>query len=315
MRYGKDHPLGGQNFRFQTPSRVYRGAGVFNPGGNPAEWSKWLADNRADMEADWLKLAPVWAWWNELNTFDRIGDLTPSRPDAEIISFQPIRAISQHACAIASLQALDGRGDEAFATLLPVLQVSRKLEPSSRTLVRLMIARIVERLTMATAVFVLDHATVSPAAKAKFAAALVGDEGAEGARRIIAQQYAWWVSACADRRVGDLVAVNWNNQRYVGQDTLNLFSPFLYNPRHTTNVLGQVTAELEDFAAHRESKKLDARTDAFVADEGRHLKNRMGTALVINHLNPAYGKIVDSYWKTEDDRSALRERLAAAATP
>jgi hypothetical protein len=313
MRYGQDHPLGGRNFKFQPPDRIYKGAGVFSPGS--AEWSNWLVRNRADLEADWLKLAPVWAWWNELNAFDRLADLTPGRPDAEILSFQPIRAVTQHACAIASLQALDGHGDEALATLLPVLQVSRKLQPSSRTLVRLMMGRIVEGLSMTTADFILEHATVSPAAKEKLAAALAGDANMLGARRLVALQYARWISAFTDRRAGDLVATNWNSQHYVGQDMLNLISPFLYNPRHTINVLGQMTAELEDLAAHRESKIIDARTMAFVADEGRHLKNRLGTAIVINRLSPAYGNIVESYWKVEDERATLRTRLAVAATP
>jgi len=312
MRYGKEHPLG-RDFKFQPPDRIYKGAGVFSPG--DAAWSNWLVRNRADLEADWLKLAPVWAWWNELNAFGRIGDLTPTRADAEIISFQPIRAIDQHACAVASLQALDGHGDEAFATLLPMLQVNRKLEPSSRTLVRFMIARVGERMAMTTAGFVLDHTAVSSAAKAKFAAALAGDDGVAGVRRIFAIQYAWWIGAFTAQRAGDLVAVNWNSQRFVGQGALNLLSPFLYNPRHTTNVLGEVTVELEDLAARRESKKVDARSEAFSAIEGRRLKNRLGSALVVNHLNPSYERLVDSYWKSEDERPALRSRLVVAATP
>ena len=312
MRYGKEHPLG-RDFKFQPPDRIYTGTGIFSPA--DPEWSNWLLRNRADLEADWLGLAPVWAWWNELNAFDRIGDLTPTRADAEIISFQPIRAIDQHACAVASLQALDGHGDEAFATLLPVLQVNRKLEPSARTLVRFMIARIGERMAMTTAGFVLNHTPVSSAAKAKFATALAGNDGVAGVRRIFAIQYAWWIVACTGQRVGDLVAINWNSQRFVGQGALNLLSPFLYNPRHTTNVLGEVTAELQDLAARREPKKLDTRSVAFSAIEGGRLKNRLGSALVINHLSLSYERIVDSYWKGEDERSALRSRLMVAATP
>jgi hypothetical protein len=94
--------------------------------------------------------------------------------DAEIIAFQPFRAHYQHACAIASLQALDGHGDAALATLLPILEVNRKLEPSSRTLVRSMLARVGQRMAIETAAFVLDTTAVSPDSRARFASALVG---------------------------------------------------------------------------------------------------------------------------------------------
>jgi hypothetical protein len=256
----------------------------------------------------------VRAWWNELNAFDRIGDLTSADPDAEMVGFAPIRALAQHACAIASLQALDGHGEDAFATLLPVLQVSRKLEPSSRTLVRSLVARMAQRTTLDTAAFVLDHATVPAAAKARFAAALTdGIVGEAGARRIFALPYAWWMSAAPGRRMGDLFALDSRDRRVIWQAQLNVLSPFVYNPRHTANVYGELMADLGDLAARRETARIDARMEIFFVRENRHFKNRMGTVLVGNMVAD-YPKVTESYWKMEDARSALEQRLVADAT-
>ncbi len=309
MRYGKQHPLG-RDFRFKAPDRIYGGPGVFSP--DAKEWSDWLTRNRADLEADWRELAPVWAWWNELNAFDRIGDLTPARLDAEIITFQPIRSVSQHACAIASLQALDGHGDEAFATLLPLVEVSRKLQPSARYLVRLMIARVVQRMAVSTADFVVKHAEVSPAAKSRFAAALAGDSGEAGARKIFSMEYAMLNGIPADLRLGDFIAAGtFADKDSMWRRPLNFLGPVLYNPRHTLNRYGELTAELEALAAHRETDKIDPRMESFIREENRRVKNRMGSVL-LGGMVPSYRKLVESYWKFEDERSAFRSRLVAA---
>ena len=90
-----------------------------------------LESRRAELEAHWAELAPQWAWWNAMNAFDRIGDLTPPDPESEIIGFPVFRSVPHHALAIASLQAIDGHGDQAVETLLPILKVSLKLRHPS----------------------------------------------------------------------------------------------------------------------------------------------------------------------------------------
>jgi hypothetical protein len=122
------------------------------------------------------------AWWSELNGFTRIGDLTPAKLDAEIIAFAPIRSIVQHSCAIASLQAIDGQGAAAVETLLPTLEVGSKLEASSRTLVRSMVAIVTQKMALETAEFVLNT-EVSPAGRARLAMAIEASRGGETAVR------------------------------------------------------------------------------------------------------------------------------------
>src|SRR5687767_5728487 len=105
MRYGKQHPLG-RDFQYRPSAKLQRGQGKWKPK-DPA-WTAWLTANRAELESGWVNLQPLRTWCAELNVFDRIGDLTPPKSDAEILAYEPIRTLYRHACAVASLQALDG---------------------------------------------------------------------------------------------------------------------------------------------------------------------------------------------------------------
>lgn len=317
MRYGKNHQLGRD---FKAPSRIFGAkSGPFGDPAKPAEWRKWLVDHRADIEADWADLAPVHAWWKELNTFDRIADLTPARANAEIVAFGPFRSYSQHAIAIAGLQALDGHGDDALATLLPVLEVSRKLEPSARTLVRFMIARVIQKMAIESAAFVLDTTPVSPASRARLKAALSGGSGGEaGARRLIGIEYSFGLGAFGDLRMGDILVLMAGDSDHRGGFThflpptlLNVMSPLAYNPRRTFNTLGDLTAQLQDFAAHRETSRMGPFSEEFFRDEGRaRFKNLFGAVIAFEWV-PAFTKVTETYWKIEDKRAALLARLAA----
>jgi len=128
MRYGKAHPLAQ---KFKAPDFKH-GYPSFNPEAS-GPWRETITAHRAEFEAHWAELAPVRAWWAELNAFDRIGDLMPARMDAEIVSFQAFRTMSQHGVAIASLQALDGRGDDAIDTLLPSFLITSGLPRRSHS--------------------------------------------------------------------------------------------------------------------------------------------------------------------------------------
>lgn len=314
MRYGKSQPLGRD---FKAPQRIFR-QGRYVDASKPEEWVKWLAEHRADIEADWADLAPVRAWWDELAAFDRIGDLTPGRIDAEIMAFSPVRSYAQHAVAIAGLQALDGRGDEAFATLQPLLEVSRRLEPSSRTLVRLMIARVMQRMAIDAAGFVLDRTPVSPSARARFAAALVRGSGGEaGARRLIGIEYAFGLDAHHDLQIGTFLQfyadANFSSgdfRRAIPFHALNFLRPLVVNPRLTFNLLGDLTARRQDLAANRQGEKLDGVDKEFFANAGRpRFKNLFG-AWFIAASTPGLTKVTETYWKIEDLRLALADRLA-----
>jgi hypothetical protein len=306
MRYGKTHPLGRA---VRSPQRIFNPSpvGYFPGGADKPEWREWLLARRADVEADWAELAPVRAWWAERNTFDRISDLTPPRFDSEIITFSPPRSMTQLGCAIASLQALDGHGDEAIDTLLPIIQVGRKLQPSARTLVREMIAIIVERMSLQTAGFVLDHAAVSPAARARLAAALsAGGGGAPGARRLMAIDYAFSLNYALGKPFGTLIAPEGSTVRRLA---LNVISPFVYNPRATYNLYGDFVAEEQELVASRQLNLINPRGNAFFTHEARPRFKNFAGVLLIGMAVPAMSKIAESYWYTQDTRTALLARL------
>lgn len=248
MRYGKNHPLGKS---FREPKRIFA-TGPFADASKPAVWPTWLAQHRPAIEADWAELAPVRAWIDELNAFDRIGDLMPAQVRAEIITFGPFRSYTHHVCEIAGLQAIAGHGDEAIATLLPLLEVSRKLEPSSRSLVRAMISRVMQNIGLSTARFVLDTSPVSPAMRERLAAALtIGIGGEAGVRHLLAIEESFMVEASAGQSLGDFLPQETDRGALLRR-SMNLASPFVYNRCRTVNAHGALAADLQEFAARRD---------------------------------------------------------------
>ncbi len=280
---------------------------------NPAKWLESVTKNRAAIEADWATLAPQRRWFGELAAFDRIGDLTPSDYSANIMAFQPWRTLSKHTCAVAMLLALDGRGDEAIALLVPQLEVSRKLQLSSRTLVRTMIAVIVERVTMQTASLVLDRTTVSPVSRARLAAALANENGPALARRLLLIDYALFPPLSSRMKLGDHLAATWGNEKTLLRRPLNLLSALFFNPIATTNIYGDHMRELAELAAARDLDRFKVRSgdfsDFLLRQPG--MKN-VGGRLMLSVAVPAYSKILESHWKTADLRVALRTRLAVS---
>jgi hypothetical protein len=309
MEYGKQHPTEeSKAFSSYKPRVQFAGANL----GEPEVWVEFIIKNRAALEADWAALAPQRAWLDRLNAFDRLGDLTPADFAADIPRFDVWRILSQRTCAIASLQALDGRGDEAVATLLPMLEVGRKFETSSRTLVRLMIARVVQKLCYQTAGLILDRSNPGAAMRAKLLAAVADGNGPAGARRIVLIEYALFMPALAKVSLTEAAtALDWGRPR-PALGFLNFLTPLVFNPRATTNLYGEHAHELAALAEARDFGGFAVRQEAFVHasfQEGG-MKNLAGR-LILNMAIPGYEKILKSYWEIEDLRLALVGRLKA----
>ncbi len=277
---------------------------------NPAKWLESVTKNRAAIETDWTTLAPQRRWLGELAAFDRLGDLTPADYSANIISFLPWRTLSKHTCAVAMLLALDGRGDEAIALLVPQLEVSRKLQLSSRTLVRTMIAVVVERVTLQTAALVLDQKPVSAASRARLAAALAHENAPALARRLLLVEYVLFTPISHRLKLGDHLAATWGNEKNLLRRPLNFLSALFFNPIATTNIYGDHMRELAELAEARDLGKFNVRS----ADFGNLILNQPGMKnaggrLMLSAAVPAYSKVLESHWKTADLRVALRARL------
>jgi hypothetical protein len=306
MRYGKNHPLG-RDFKFPTSPQMQAAPNRWKP--QDPQWAAWLTANRAEIETGWARLEPVRAWWQELNAFARIADLTPPQMDAEMIAFLPFRTCFQHACAMASLQALDGDGEAAMATLLPILEVSRKLQPASRSLVRTMLAIATEKMGLETAAFILDTVTVSSAGRARLARALAdGVAGESGARSVVLAER-WWVYACLARIDLHPLVYEAELPRWVTRG-LESFGPFLFNPQRTINLYEDMNAELVALAVRRDVPDIDAELRRYLARRQTPIKNLGGPAF-LHRITPNYRKVLEAYWRSEDLRVTVQQRLQA----
>lgn len=306
MRYGKQHPLG-QSFQAPSFKDPYPKLAL-----SPVnEWRATIISHRGELEAHWTQLAAERAWWNELSRFDKIGDLMPASPDGEIPAFVIFRTMSQHSVAMASLEALDGHGDQAIDTLLPTLEVGRKLAPYSRTLVRVMIAVVIEKMAIQTANFILDTTPVSPEARARLAAALKGGDPEAGARHLMYTEYVLQLGWMPRNRVGDIASI-WlssGSRQHFWVSYFNCFGPLFFLPHATLNRMGDLYQDWADLVAQRKVDQMKERWDEFQKEmSGPGLKNPMGRYLALMGI-PAYEKVAQNYWSKEDMRAALLERL------
>lgn len=308
MRYSKRQPAEEAiAFTKFKPAVQWTGAGPREP----EKWQEFLTKNRAGLEADWAALAPQRQWLAELNTFDRIGDLAPARFDADIIRFDVWRTLSQRTCAAASYAVLDGRGDEALDIILPLLELSRKLEPSSRTLVRTMIARVIQRLSLDTITFILNRHTPSAALRPRLAAALGGGNSPAGARRLILMEYPYLLSLVSSMRHLDRGLLEGEGESHI-KGPLAVLNPLLFNPVATLNAYGDYLYELAALAEARELGKFAIRSNSFSQTFAQRLSPKnIGGALLLNMAVPTFDKVLKSYWEIEDLRTALHARVTA----
>lgn len=305
MQYSKQHPSAEARAFAEDKSmhNVVLGGNIKDA----AKWREYVAAHREEVEAAWVAIAPQRRWLDELNAFDRIGDLTPSRFDANLMRFDVWRVLERRLRAKATLLAMDGKGDEAIDTLLPLIAVSQRLQQTGRTLVRVMIAVTIERSAVESACWVLETAPVSPARRAQLAALMTGKNEAQGARRLLLLEYAHFMPVLRALKLGDALALRYQTNRAWVTLTLNFFSGLFVNPNLTTNRYGERIFALADLASKRELVAVSIQSKEFEASIERDggMKN-IGGRLMLAASIPAYDKVLESYWKTVDQRAALR---------
>ncbi len=305
LRYAKNTPAANAVI---SPKLLVGAAGT-EMVAQPEKWITYLREHRAEIETEWARLAPVRAWWDELAAAPRIGDLTAARADAPIVAFQPTRLHAQFAVAIASLQAIDGHGDEAMATVTRLYSVARKFEPNARTLVRAMIAKVIQKMALQTAGFVLDHATISPAARATFAAELAAAAtGPTGARHLVLIESGFAQPLVEQFIRGEPVG----GLQPLGflQHLTRIFGGLLINPRATVNFFSERLHLIAGLAeARRISDLEDSKNPANrPALDGYHFKN-IGGRMLADMAIPSLSKVVKTYWDIDDLRLAFLARL------
>jgi hypothetical protein len=302
---------------------VLNGGRVFTPPtrtlklSNDANWARDLRSQRAAIEANWAELTEVRGWWAELLAQPELGDRVEGGMEQPFIRFHPVRVFIEHALAMAGLQALDGDGDGALARVGEVYAVGARLESASCTLVRGMIAIQCQQRALKAAEFVLTQAKVSPAAAERFAALLATHPGGgAGAKRLVLMEVAHYfgtvecVSLCrpgAVRFAGE--ATGWR----VLRRTLDGVYGLTFNPQETVNLIHDFSAEIAALAEARDlagMRALEANRNHRLHG-GVQIKNISGRLLAGMGIS-SFDKLVENYWKTEDMRCGLLERLRPA---
>jgi DNA polymerase III delta prime subunit len=279
-------------------------------------WPEFITMRRAEIAANWATLAPVREWLEELNRFERLAILAEETTSVWFppgVAYQVSRPLIYNSMAMASLAALDGKGDEAFAILLPLLEVGGKLEEAGARSGYFRNGREMQSAAVEAAGFVLDQTEVAPAARARFARALVARGGGEaGARRLHAGSFA--LMEQRGRSFGTVITTYDQGLLEPLRPVLDLVGVVVYNPQASLNRWNALYTDLSECAVRREPDRATRRMREFAAAEsGLRFKNVGGAWAAWlargsrNADMPAERQL--AYWKTEDERMALLARL------
>jgi hypothetical protein len=280
---------------------------------NPEAWPKELLAHRAEIDAAWDALAPERDWFAAMDRFELIGDQSSARFDAPIIKFLPLRTTIRLACARATLQATDGKGDEAVDLLLPYLRVGFKLEPASRSLVRSMVARSALGTTIRTASYVVAHSPVSVERKAQLAAVLEGKgDAAVLARRLLLTEYARTYAEVFNQReikFGQLVsAQNGEGNGFVVRCG-NGLDRLLFLRRASANLHANLAYTLADLAAKHDLKGFADQSALLYRQMNNAPLKNTGGVMAADIMLPSYQKVIEHFWTVDDNRTRLLAEL------
>jgi hypothetical protein len=275
-------------------------------------WQEFLANRRTVIENNWQKLEPVRIWLAELNAFERIADLDSNPNSSHALDYQVKRPLIQNTMAYASLQALDGQGDAALATLLPLFEVGAKLEAGTRGAQYWRDAREMQEGAIQAAGFVVDRAPVSAEARARFAAALsVRGGGPAGIRRLYAIRHAR-IEQTTVSFGRAMIAWGWPSFDFLRPE-LDLMGTVVFNRHASLNRWSELLADVAEFGGRRDATKAQQRMTEFLTRESRVRFKNFGNAWVVSMVARVGLKDVageqNKYWAEEDRRAALLRRL------
>lgn len=280
------------------------------PTADLAAWREEIGAKRAEVAAELAALEPAQAWLRELDAFADLGDEPKPDLDTLLPNVALLRQVTDVLCAQAALVAAEGRGDEAFALLRPVVGVSLKLERHGRSVLRLMIAS----RNLAQALAVLNHvvqvAPVSPSVRSEFAALLAPRDAALLGRRLAWLEYVMFREVILHRPARELIALGMD----APQDVLLLrviawSRPFTLLPRETANLMARLAGSAErlfnepGYAEHYRPADHDAEVRRAYTP-----KNFGGRALVLLAW-PNYVSLAERQRSVEQRRLALLEAL------
>ena len=288
---------------------------------NSKEWGATSEDFTRDCDrvrAGWEELEPERDWISAMDQFEVIGDLSEGRHDDPIFDFQPFRAVMQVGAAHARLLALEGKGDEAIDELLPLVRVSRKLQPASRTATRLLIAILHGSEAVKAASYVLSHSTVSPERRSELAAAIDGYDSAAMLNRMFLIEYAGFYEELVSEKMKlgtmffDYQIGAFGRRPDTFVRVLDQLDSLLLLPRATVNECAVGTEEIVKLALRRDLDGLKEYGETLSPPRLRiaRLKN-VGGGMLLDVTFLPYQRLVRNCWNHDDERLALLAELRA----
>ena len=282
---------------------------------NDAKWADFLTKNAEELDTLWPKLAELHAWLGELAAAPYLGDFT-DRYDSPIMHFRSIRLISQASCARALRLVGEGRRDEAVETLLPLLTASRNLQPHASNLVRRMIGIVMQRQAQNTLSRVLATGEISAVTRERLAVALApAPDTAEQARLLIWCEYPVLSNLLLslDAENASTIFTQPGSENPLLRGLARFAFTVLMNPRLTVNQYGDYLVLSGDAAARRDHAALTSMAEKFVQNLAIQIPGKnQGGRMILAMAAPAYTKVVENYWKADDERAALLAKLQPA---
>lgn len=135
---------------------------------DPERYQAKVRESSSEIDAAWVRAGDARAWVDEVNGFAEISDFV-TRFDSPILSFTNVRGIARIHLHRATDLALQGRGDEALDTIVPIAEFAGRLRRGGRALVTVMMAVVVEGMVIDTANLVLNCSETSGAARQRLA--------------------------------------------------------------------------------------------------------------------------------------------------
>ncbi|HKB58087.1 MAG TPA: hypothetical protein VKC51_10900 [Lacunisphaera sp.] len=287
----------------------------FSPKNSPdtklEAWRAEIVKEREKVATEWTALTPVRDWVGELDRFPAIGDFPEATYDSRIMNTSALRRVVDFACAQAALLALDGKGDEACATLRPVLSVLFKLERHGRSEVRLLAASRSINRACVTAQFVLATTPVSAAERTALAAIIT-----ERDTKSVAHRLAWLPYVFAYESIlknpGEMfsfVANEMGARQTWAVTLMSVVRPFILLPKQTANLIARFSGAAEQVLLEPGSDSIAYDSTTVLRELNSPSPKNFGGRVLIMIATPNYRQVGENLRNGEAARFKLLEAL------
>lgn len=277
-----------------------------------AEWTESVLKHRETWEAAWTEDTLGREWLAGMAAHEPEGYFPNEGMSTPLLDFARVRRASHCHWARAHLLFTEGQTDEAARILLTVVRAGYNLQRGGSTLVTQMIASVLTKNSYESLGLLLDSGTLSDQLKMEIAGVL---RQAPSIRQNLALAFIgeeiYARSAIAKVRDPDSeggASLVGNDSRFAPGWLLNRL---LFNPNRTEREHVEFLAAASRLAQDRQMGRKENMDpfDRLVTE--RRIKNPVGRMLAAMSL-PAFGKVSESFWDTDDLRLALLRQIEPA---